>query len=114
MELIQQNIKLYCRFNDGRKEFALSENNKVGYIINASPVRRFTCIPKRLITGEVKVEIDIDNKNIFLTRDNIIFFRNHNAVIDLNNKTISYVDHNEKIELKRNLSNRKSIIISNT
>jgi hypothetical protein len=56
MELIQQNIKLYCRFNDG-KEFALSENNKVGYIINAS---------------------------------------------------ISYVDHNEKIELKRNLSNRKS------
>jgi hypothetical protein len=73
----------------------------------------FNCDTYDYVDDHIKIDVYIDNDEIFLTKDNFLVFKRGMNVIDVDNQTIYECDVIEKDRLLENLSTRQSIIISN-
>jgi hypothetical protein len=117
MKVIRKNIKVYER--DGA--IIIGESKLMGYIISIkdkySIGEILTCHTTELL--EDKIDIKIDYKNIFLTRDNLIIFKStaggmYNEAIDLKKKVVYSCSPKEINKLLTNLSDRTHITLKNS
>jgi hypothetical protein len=125
MKLIYSDIKLY----KASIYFALGIDSKIGYVINTTNKKNKNrdhvgyLLSCRDISNE-ETTITIDNKKLFLTKDNLLFFRGvsraldndnkFNIVVDLKTRELYEYTDAETSLLKSNLSDRKTITMKNS
>jgi hypothetical protein len=127
MVKIYDNVNLYRDLNS--REYYLGDRDKTGYIIKSYDNDYIGCSTilsessgfsqLNHIHKNYNLDIFIDYKHIFLTKNNILFFckfnyrEHYSMVIDLNTKTIYGCTQEEILEFKDNLSKRRCITFKN-
>jgi hypothetical protein len=108
MILIEENIKIY---NNGNYYYIGAKNSL--FRINGNYIGSRILGMTQVIKYTGDLIVNIDNSNIFLTKDNLLLLPRNHTVIDLNNKKMYRDDYFDFCSKMKNLSDRTHITLKN-